>query len=197
MLNLRQYIHFLMAMGVWVGCLLHSYSVFEGILHKPLLYLSHFFHMHRLEYYEYLQRIRDEGDWESWLKFFLRGVNEVAQEATTTAMKIVQLREKHRDIIATYFSRSSGSAYQLLEYLYKRPIITANGVAKVTDLSYSNANKLVMKFQELGLLHQMDTFKRNRRFVYSDYLAMFADDEVREDNDKMPSEDKDKTEFLT
>jgi Fic family protein len=170
---------------------------FEGILHKPLLYLSYFFHMHRLEYYEHLQRIRDEGDWELWLKFFLRGVNEVAQEATTTAMKIVQLREKHRDIIAAYFSRSSGSAYQLLEYLYKRPIITANGVAKVTNLSYSNANKLVMKFQELGLLHQMDTFQRNRRFVYSDYLAMFADDEMRKNNHKMLSEDKDKTEFLT
>ena len=169
---------------------------FEGILHKPLLYLSHFFHMHRLEYYEHLQRIRDEGDWESWLKFFLRGVNEVAQEATTTAMKIVQLREKHRDIIAAYFSRSSGSAYQLLEYLYKRPIITANGVTKVTNLSYSNANKLAMKFQELGLLHQMDTYQRNRRFVYSDYLAMFADDEMQKNNHKMRSEDKDKTEFL-
>src|SRR6266567_1763971 len=100
----------------------------EGVLHKPLLYLSHFFKAHRQEYYGHLQKVRDEGDWESWLKFFLQGVNEVAQEATTTASNIVQLREKHRDIIATNFPRSSGSAYQLLEYLYKRPIITANGV---------------------------------------------------------------------
>src|SRR6266699_4908431 len=54
----------------------------EGVLHKPLLYLSHFFKAHRQEYYGRLQKIRDEGDWESWLKFFLQGVDEVAQEAT-------------------------------------------------------------------------------------------------------------------
>src|SRR5947209_14154894 len=95
----------------------------EGILHKPLLYLSHFFKANRLEYYEYLQKIRDDGDWESWLKFFLRGVSEVAQEATTTARNIVQLREKHRNIVTTHFSRLGG-AHQLLEYLYERPIIT-------------------------------------------------------------------------
>ncbi len=166
----------------------------EGVLHKPLLYLSHFFKAHRQEYYGHLQKVRDEGDWESWLKFFLQGVNEVAQEATTTASNIVQLREKHRDIIATNFPRSSGSAYQLLEYLYKRPIITANGVAKVTDLSYQNANRLVMKFQELGLLRQMDTHQRNRRFVYSDYLAMFADEEIPKNENEPLSEDK--TEFM-
>ncbi len=170
----------------------------EGILHKPLLYLSHFFNMYRLEYYEHLQKIRDEGDWESWLKFFLRGVNEVAQEATMTAMNIVQLREKHRNIVASYFSRSAGSAYQLLEYLYKRPIITVNGVAEVTDLSYQNANRLVMKFQEYGLLRQMDTYRRNRRFIYSDYLAMFADEEIPRNDRKMLSESKeDKTLYLT
>ena len=169
----------------------------EGILRKPLLYLSHFFNMHKLEYYEYLQRIRDEGDWELWLKFFLRGVNEVAQQATMTALNIVQLREKHRNIVASRFPHSAGSAYQLLEYLYKRPIITVNGVAKVTDLSYSNANGLVMKFQELGLLRKMDTFQRNRRFIYSDYLAMFADEEIPGNDHKMLSEDEDKTRFPT
>lgn len=82
----------------------------EGILRKPLLYLSHFFSSHKLEYYEYLQKIRDEGDWESWLKFFLQGVNEVAQEATTTATNIVQLREKHRQIIESHASRLTGAS---------------------------------------------------------------------------------------
>ena len=171
----------------------------EGVLRKPLLYLSHFFKAHRLEYYEYLQKIRDDGDWESWLKFFLQGVNEVAREATTTANNIVQLREKHREIIAANFPRSAGPAYQLLEYLYKRPIITANGAAKVTGLSYQNANRLVMKFQELGLLRQMDTYQRNRRFIYSDYLAMFAEEEMLGNDRKAlsGSKEEDKTQFLT
>lgn len=169
----------------------------EGVLRKPLLYLSHFFKIHRLEYYEYLQKIRDEGDWESWLKFFLQGVNEVAQEATKTARNIVQLRENHRSLIASHIN-SSGSAYQLLEYLYRRPIITVNGVVKVTDSSYANANRLVEKFQELGILRQMDRHQRNRRFIYSDYLAMFADEELLgNDQEILPEPEGEKTEFLT
>jgi Fic family protein len=154
--------------------------------------------MHKLEYYAHLQRVRDSGDWESWLKFFLRGINEVAQEATMTAMNIVQLREKHRNIVASSFSRSAGSAYQLLEYLYRRPIITVNGVAEVTDLSYQNANRLVMKFQEHSLLRQMDTYQRNRRFMYADYLAMFSDEEMSKDEYQRPSVlEEEKTEYFT
>jgi Fic family protein len=67
----------------------------ENVLRKPLLYLSHFFKLHRLEYDTYLQKVRDEGDWESWLKFFLRGVHDVAQEAAIIVHNIVQQREKH------------------------------------------------------------------------------------------------------
>jgi len=62
--------------------------------------------------------------------------------------------------------------------LYQRPIITVKGAARVTSLSYANANRLIMKLQEYGLLRQMDTFQRNRRFIYADYLAMFSDEET-------------------
>src|SRR5205807_7663229 len=113
------------------------------------------------------------------------------------ANNIVLLRERHREVIATNFPRSAGPAYQLLEYLYKRPIITANGVTKVTGLSYQNANRLVMKFQEIGLLRQMDTYQRNRRFIYSDYLAMFTDEEIPGNEHRTSSEVKEeKTLFM-
>jgi len=148
----------------------------EGVLRRPLLYLSHFFKMQRFDYYRHLQNIRAHGDWESWLKFFLRGVSEVAQEATTTARKIVQLREQHRDLISTRLFRSAGPAWQLLEFLYRRPVVTVKNVAEVTGLSYANANSLVARFTEQGILEQMDNNKRNRRFVYAQYLAMFASD---------------------
>jgi Fic family protein len=160
----------------------------EEVLSRPLLYLSTFFKLHRADYYRYLQKVRDEGDWESWLKFFLQGIVEVAKEATDTARSIVQLRENHRDIISKHISRSAGSAYQLLEYLYQRPIITANSVARVTGLTYANANHLITKFRENGLLHQMDKYQRNRRFVYSSYLALFADDQVLKDEHQTSSE---------
>lgn len=150
----------------------------EGILHKPLLYLSYFLKVHRLEYYNHLQAIRDNGDWESWLKFFLRGISEVAQEATVTAGNIVQLRGDHRNIIATYMSRSAGPAYQLLEYLYTRPIVTVNGVVKVTSLSYANANRLINTFQAHHLFQQMDKYQRSRRFGYFGYLSLFTDEPI-------------------
>lgn len=169
----------------------------EGILSKPLLYLSHYFKMHRLEYYEHLQRVRDEGDWESWLKFFLQGVSEVAQEATTTARNIVELREKHRSIVASGLN-STSSAYRLLEYLYRRPIITVSGITQVVNLNYANANRLVTRFQELGILRQMDTHQRNRRFAYVDYLTLFADEEIpRNEPEPASSTREDETQFLT
>ena len=110
----------------------------------------------------------------------------MAKEATATARHIVQLREKHRNVIAIHFARSGG-AYQLLEYLYQRPVITTNGVAKVTGLSYANANKLIIRFQEQGILRQMDTYQRNRRFVYADYLAMFSDEQLSHNRQQSPS----------
>lgn len=150
----------------------------QQVLQQPLLYLSHFFKLNKLEYYEYLQGVRDEGDWEAWLKFFLQGVYEVAQEATHTARSILQLRERHRTVIAHNFSRIAGSAYKLLEHLYKRPIITIHGAAEITGQSYANANKLVQRFQENGILHEMTRQQRNRRFSYNDYLDLFADEEI-------------------
>ncbi|HLJ80349.1 MAG TPA: Fic family protein [Ktedonobacterales bacterium] len=150
----------------------------QRILRKPLLYLSHFFKMHKQAYYEHLQRVRDEGDWEGWLKFFLQGVYEVAEEATETARNIVQLRERHRMLIAKEFRRSSGAATQLLEHLYMRPIVTVRGVVEVTGQTYANANKLVSRFVELGILREMTQRERNRRFMYADYLRMFTDDEL-------------------
>lgn len=118
------------------------------------------------------------------------------EEATTTARKIVQLREQHRNIIATHFPRLGGT-YQLLEYLYQRPVITVNGATRVTGLSYANANRLIMKFQEYGLLRQMDTFQRNRRFIYADYLAMFSDEETPKDgHEETSAREEEKTDYL-
>ncbi|MFM9103434.1 MAG: Fic family protein, partial [Cyanobium sp.] len=73
-----------------IGRLLITYLLTEnGILHKPVLYLSHYFKRHRQAYYDHLQAVRDQGDWEGWLAFFLRGVAEVSAEATDTARKIL------------------------------------------------------------------------------------------------------------
>jgi Fic family protein len=159
-----------------VGRLLITFLLCEkGILQRPLLYLSYYFKRHRSEYYDRLQAIRDKGDWEGWLKFFLRGVYEVAQEATATARKIVNMREAHRGLITNSLGRGAAKALALLETLYFSPIISVQFVMKATQLTYSNANRLVDQFAKLGLLQEITGQRRNRRFIYDPYMVLFRD----------------------
>src|SRR5262249_24486028 len=85
-----------------VGRLLITFLLCErGVLPKPVLYLSHYLKRHRQEYYDRLQAVRDSGDWEGWLEFFLRGVADVSAQATETARRVLLLREDHRALIAS------------------------------------------------------------------------------------------------
>jgi Fic family protein len=147
----------------------------QNILKRPLLYLSYYFKRYRSEYYDRLQAVRDAGGWEEWLKFFLKGVYEVAQEAATTARQIVNLKEEHRQLILNKLGRKSGNAIALLESLYFRPIFTVEHVETITNLSYSNANSLIKQLIELGILQEITGQKRNRAFSYAPYLAIFGD----------------------
>lgn len=109
------------------------------------------------------------------LKFFLRGVHAVAQEATATARQIVDLRETHRELITKRLNRGAGRALALLETLYERPVISVHRVQEVTDLTFANANTLVKQLSDLGLLQEITGKKRNRVFAYEPYLSLFKD----------------------
>lgn len=146
----------------------------QNILKRPLLYISHYFKKHRADYYDRLQAVRDSGNWESWLKFFLRGVYEVAQEASITARNIVTMKEEHRQLVLDKMGRRSGNAITLLESLYFRPIITVEWVQEITQLSYPNANTLVKDLCKFGLLAEITGQKRNRAFAYASYLDIFG-----------------------
>lgn len=147
----------------------------QNILQRPLLYISYYFKKYRTEYYDRLQAVRDSGHWEGWLKFFLRGVYEVAQEAAATARKIVNLKEEHRQLVLNSMGRRSGNAIALLESLYFRPIFTVEHAEAVTNLSYPNANTLIRDLSDIGLLQEITGQKRNRAFSYAPYLAVFRD----------------------
>jgi Fic family protein len=146
----------------------------QNILQKPVLYLSHYFKQHRSEYYEKLQRTRVSGDWEGWLKFFLRGVADVGRQATDTAREIVDLREKHRHIIMNEFGGTAANANKLLEYLYSHPTVSVNSVKEVLQVSFPNANSLVEKFCKNQILFEITGQARNRVFSYSPYINLFA-----------------------
>lgn len=160
-----------------VGRLLITFLLCEKeVLLKPVLYLSHYFKRHRQRYYDCLQAVRDEGDWEQWLLFFLRGVYEVSQQATETARRVLLLREQHRELITARFGRAAANGHRVLEYLYERPIVSVSEVRQVIDTTYQAANNLVGQFVRHGVLHEMTGQKRHRRFVYRDYTNLFNDE---------------------
>jgi Fic family protein len=156
-----------------VGRLLITFLLCErDVLQRPLLYLSHYLKAHRTEYYDRLTAIRQEGNWEGWLKFFLRGVHEVSDSATETARRILKLRENHRQIVVGRFGGST-NAQRLLDSLYEQPIVNVRSVQRQLGCTYVTANKLVDQFASAGLLHEITGSRRNRLFRYTDYLALF------------------------
>lgn len=160
-----------------VGRLLVTFLLCEkGVLHKPVLYLSHYFKQHRQRYYDLLQATRDAGDWEAWLAFFMRGVAEVSAQATETARRILALREDHRAAIAAGLGRAAGNGHRVLEHLYERPIVSVNEVRGLIGTTYPAANELVGRMEKLGILEEMTGQARNRRFRYGPYIRLFNEE---------------------
>lgn len=147
----------------------------QGALAKPVLYLSHYLKRHRGRYYDFLQSVRDTGDWEGWLKFFLTGVAEVANEAAETSRKIVQMREMHRQSLIDNLGRGAGNGLKMLESLYQRPIFTVATVSNLLQISTQAANALTDRLMELNLATEFTGNKRNRVFRYDPYVKLFTE----------------------
>ncbi|MCP5231113.1 MAG: Fic family protein [Zoogloeaceae bacterium] len=157
-----------------VGRLLIAFLLSQkGILQTPVLYLSHHFKRHRQAYYDHLQAVRDHGDWEAWLGFFLDGVQQVATEATATARAIVDLREAHSRLIAEQFGRVAGNGLRVLERLFAKPIIKVQDIVDLTGVTFPAANNLMGKFVTHGLLVEITGQARHRQFRYGGYIDLF------------------------
>lgn len=162
-----------------VGRLLIALLLCERkILIKPVLYLSYYFKRHKQEYYDHLQSIRFDGDWEGWLRFFLQGVVEVANEAVDLSREISRLRETDRGRIVASMGRAAGNGIAVLELLFRKPIITISIVKDVLDMTYQGASGIVRRLVSLGILHEVSEHRRNRRFIYYNYVALFDEPNI-------------------
>jgi Fic family protein len=158
-----------------VGRLLITFLlVHRGVLHRPLLYLSVYLKRHRAEYYDRLMAIRNSGDWESWLHFFLTGVAQTAEEANGTARAILELREEHRHRIQEQTTGVNG--LRLLDILFERPLVHVNLVKDRLGISFVTANRLVEQLASLGMVEEITGRKRDRIFSYTPYVALFQDE---------------------
>ena len=153
--------------------LITLFLVDQKILNKPLLYLSAFFEKNKSLYYDNLTFVRTKSDMTQWLKYFLVGVAETAEDATQTLSDILELKTKLEISITTTFGKRSNNALLLLQFLFTKPIVHVNQVKEVTRSSYKSANDLVSDFVNVGILKEMTGQNRNRIFGFDQYLKMF------------------------
>ena len=154
-----------------VGRLLITFLlVHNDILKQPLLYVSYYFKQNRQEYYDRLNNIRNKGDWEGWLKFFLRGVYEISKQSTEAAQKILSLQERDRARIA-----HSPNGLKLLNHLFMNPLITIHEIRRLTGISHATAGRLVKQMIKLGILNEITGYARNQKFLYKDYFDILKE----------------------
>ena len=142
----------------------------QNILTKPLLYLSFYFKKNRAEYYDRLMAVRKNGDWENWIKFFLRGIAEVSDEATESARAILKIKEDATN--ALYKKDGTNSNYQrLLNYLFEQPFIKRSDVEQYLDVSNPTAGSILEVFCKMNILVDCTPDKaRNKMYAFGKYL---------------------------
>lgn len=143
----------------------------EGVLSEPILYLSLYFKTHRQEYYAQLKRVRETGDWESWLKFFLVGVHDIAQQATDAAREILGMIQSDRAKIAE-IGRGAGSALQVHQFLERKPLVVIPEMVKALNLSTPTVTAALQNLERIGIVREVTGKQRGRIFVYDAYLKI-------------------------
>jgi Fic family protein len=141
----------------------------ERALSQPLLYLSLYFKENREAYYDLLQRIRTHGGWENWLLFYLQGVEEVAQQATTTVTKLLSLFEKDRQKIHG-LGQSAASALRVHDLFKEKVFLSISAAEDKLNLSYPTVAKAMENLEKLGIAREFTGKQRNRLYSYDPYL---------------------------
>lgn len=159
-----------------VGRLLITFLLCHaGVMRDPLLYLSLYLKQNRSTYYDLLDRVRREGDWEAWLEFFLDGVRQVAEGAVSTAERLTRMfREDGARVRET--GRRAGSTLRVHEAMKERPILSVARASEVTGLSFPAASTAMKLLVDLKIAREMTGKRRDRLFVYDQYLAVLNEE---------------------
>lgn len=148
------------------------YLVNKKIIKKPILYLSDFMENHRNLYYDNLNNVRENNDISQWFKFFLVGIIETAKKGIKTFDSILQLQKQNEEIVQSFRSRA-GNAQKVINYLYQRPVINAEKVKSITNLSMPSAYKLLELLETTQLIKEVTGSQRGRMYSFENYLKLF------------------------
>lgn len=148
------------------------YLVSKGILRKPILYLSDFLERNRTHYYDNLMRVREKNDISQWLKFFLVGIIETAKNGIETFDNILRLQKTVEEKIQKLGSRAA-NAQKVVSQLYHRPIINAEKLAGIAEISLPSAYSLIKELEKLEILKEITGGQRRKVYIFNDYLKIF------------------------
>lgn len=153
-----------------IGRLLITLFLMEkGVMTTPALYISYFLKRNRIEYYDRLSEVRNKGDYEQWVKFFLQAIYESAEDAAITIDQLMSLHKRNILMIQT-LGRSAKTSLKVLAYLEANPIIEISRTAAALDVSFNTVAKAVEHLERIGILENTNNISRNRIFAYSSYL---------------------------
>ncbi len=172
--NLVETIHpFLDGNGRVGRLLITLYFVSNKLLEKPSLYLSAFFEKHRQLYYDNLSAARDVNKLEQWIKFFLAGVIETADNSSAAFRNIIKLKENIETKKLVKLGKRTSLGKQVADYLYTHPVVTVNALLEEFNITKPTANAIVREFVKLKILTEQTGYKRNRIFIFKDYMDLF------------------------
>ena len=154
--------------------LITLYLVGQNLLTKPSLYLSSYIEKRKMAYYEGLTTVRATNDIGHWIRFFLVAVLETANQGVATFRKVLDLRSSV-ELEILRLGKKAARAKDLLNFLYRKPLVSPNEVAQTLSVTHQTANRLIKDFVELGILQERTGFQRNRVFQFDRYLRLFLD----------------------
>ena len=149
------------------------YLVNRKMLHKPVLYLSDYIEKNRMQYYDLLAAVSQRKGIVPWLRFMLRGISETAKSAGDTFIKIFAMRKRLEQETLMSLGKRIPNAQKLLLVLFEFPVLTAQEVMQKMSVTKQTAHNLVEDFTRLGILKEKTGYKRNRVFVFEEYMGFF------------------------
>jgi len=145
----------------------------QKVLTRPILYLSLFLKENRDQYYDHLQRIRTDGDWEGWVEFFLEGVISVAEQTTATTQRIARMLEQHRQLVQA-LGRAAGNVTKVYDYAVRHVVLTPRSAVRAltSEMTEPTVYRSISELERIGILEEITGRDRSRIYAYADYLGI-------------------------
>lgn len=151
------------------------YLMEQGLLAKPVIYISYFLKKNQIEYYDRISEVRRSGNFEQWIRFFLEAVSKAASDSLEAIRQLSALHDTNIEELPKT-TRSKDNLRAVFDYIEQYPIIDIKRTAKELDISYNTAATAVKKLVELGILQETTNAARNRAFAYEEYLEILRKD---------------------